>query len=270
MIERKINPNGVTFNALIDAFAKEGKLFEAEELYKEMTRRCICPTIVTYNSLINGFCMHHRIDEGGQADVRFDDYQGLLPKSGDCENAQEIFKQMVSGGVPPDIWTYSILLDGFCDNGKLEKALVIFNDMQNSGMEIGIITYNIIIEGMCRAGKVEDAWELFCSVSLNLKGVMKPDVRTYTIMIAGFCLKRLKQEAVTLFRKMKEDGPLPNDRIYNELIRAHLRDGDKVSSAELIKEMRSCGFAAEASTFGLVTNMLHDGRLDKSFLDMLS
>ncbi|KAG2318526.1 hypothetical protein Bca4012_055262 [Brassica carinata] len=127
--------------------------------------------------------------------------------------------------------------------------------MQNSGMEIGIITYNIIIEGMCRAGKVEDAWELFCSVSLNLKGVMKPDVRTYTIMIAGFCLKRLKQEAVTLFRKMKEDGPLPNDRIYNELIRAHLRDGDKVSSAELIKEMRSCGFAAEASTFGLVTNI---------------
>ena len=83
-------------------------------------------------------------------------------------------------------------------------------------------------------------------------------------------MKRLKQEAVALFRKMKEDGPLPNDRTYNALIRAHLRDGDKAASAELIKEMRSFGFSAEASTFGLVTNMLHDGRLDKSFFDMLS
>ncbi|WZZ85975.1 hypothetical protein YC2023_114554 [Brassica napus] len=155
---------------------------------------------------------------------------------------------MVSCGVPPNIWTYNILLDGFCDNGKLEKALVIFKDMQNSEMELGIITYTIVIEGMCRASKVEDAWELFCS--LNLKGV-KPDVRTYTIMISGFCVKRLKQEAVALFRKMKEDGPLPNDHTYNVLIRAHLRDGDKAASAELIKGMRSFGFSAEASTFGL-------------------
>ncbi|CDY25703.1 BnaC03g69720D [Brassica napus] len=63
---------------------------------------------------------------------------------------------------------------------------------------------------------------------------------------------------------MKQDGSLPDDRTSNALIRAHLEDGDKAASAEFIKEMRNRG-----STFGLVTNMLHDGRLDKSFLDML-
>ncbi|KAL0747636.1 hypothetical protein Bca101_029638 [Brassica carinata] len=218
------------------------------------------------------FEVKRTINTLSQEDTDFDKHFGKFRSSWaelemDCENAQEIFKQMVSCGVPPNIWTYNILLDGFCDNGKLEKALVIFKDMQNSEMELGIITYTIVIEGMCRASKVEDAWELFCS--LDLKGV-KPDVRTYTIMISGFCVKRLKQEAVALFRKMKEDGPLPNDHTYNVLIRAHLRDGDKAASAELIKGMRSFGFSAEASTFGLVTNMLHDGRLDKSFLDMLS
>ncbi|KAF3500469.1 hypothetical protein F2Q69_00040820 [Brassica cretica] len=75
----------------------------------------------------------------------------------------------------------------------------------------------------------------------DLKGV-KPDVRTYTIMFSGFGVKRLKQEAVALFRKMKEDGPLPDDRTYNALIRAHMWDGDKAASAELIKEMTSFGF----------------------------
>ncbi|CDY25704.1 BnaC03g69710D [Brassica napus] len=50
---------------------------------------------------------------------------------------------MVFCGVPPDIWTYSILLDGFCKNGKLDKALVIFEDLQKSATELNIVTYNI-------------------------------------------------------------------------------------------------------------------------------
>ncbi|XP_019083085.1 PREDICTED: pentatricopeptide repeat-containing protein At1g63070, mitochondrial-like [Camelina sativa] len=165
--------------------------------------------------------------------------QGFF-QADDCDHAQMVFKKMESDGVPPSIVTYNILLDGLCKNWKLEKAL---------------------------AGNVEDGWDLFCT--LNLKGV-KPNVVTYTTMISGFCRKGLKNEAGALFNKMKEDGPLPNSDTYNTLIRAHLRDGDRAASAELIREMWSCGFVGDASTFGLVTDMLFDGRLDKSFLEMLS
>ncbi|XP_010481645.1 PREDICTED: pentatricopeptide repeat-containing protein At1g63070, mitochondrial-like [Camelina sativa] len=166
--------------------------------------------------------------------------QGFF-QAGDCDSAQMVFKQMVSDRVPASLMTYNILLDGLCNNGKLETALV--------------------------AGKVGEAWDLFCS--LSLKGV-KPNVVTYTTMISRLCRKSLMQEADALFRKMKEDGILPNSGTYNTLIRAHLRDGELAAPAELINEMRSCGFAGDTSNFGLVTNMLHDGRLDKSFLDMLS
>ncbi|VVA93648.1 unnamed protein product [Arabis nemorensis] len=69
---------------------------------------------------------------------------------------------------------------------------------------------------------------------------------------------------------MKEDGPLPDNGTYNALIKACLRDGDKTASAELIEEMKSCGFCGDASTISMVFDMLHDGRLNKSFLDMLS
>ncbi|CAN8253428.1 unnamed protein product [Cochlearia groenlandica] len=174
---------------------------------------------------------------------------------------------MVSGGMAPNIWTYNILLHGLCNNGKLEKALVIFEDLQKSEVEPNIFTYNIIIKGMCKTEKVEDAWCLFCS--LGLKGV-KPDVVTYNAMISGFRENRLMQDAYTLFMKMKEGRVLPNDCTYNMLIRARLTDGDKAASAELIKEMRSCGFIGDVSTISLMTNMLYDGRLEKSFLDMIS
>jgi pentatricopeptide repeat protein len=67
---------------------------------------------VTYTTLIHGFF-----------------------QARECDNAQIVFKQMVSDGVLPDIMTYSILLDGLCNNGKVETALVVFEYLQRSKME---------------------------------------------------------------------------------------------------------------------------------------
>ncbi|WZY73501.1 hypothetical protein YC2023_005741 [Brassica napus] len=49
--------------------------------------------------------------------------------------AQEVFNQMGSHNVPPDIRTYNVLLDGLCYNGKVEKALMIFEYMQKREMD---------------------------------------------------------------------------------------------------------------------------------------
>ncbi|CAA7041565.1 unnamed protein product [Microthlaspi erraticum] len=134
----------------------------------------------------------------------------------------------------PDIWTYNILLGGLCDNGELERALVIFEDMQKKEMGLDIVTYTTIIQGMCKAGMVEEAWGLFCS--LGVKGV-KPDVVTYTTMMLGLFRKGLHGEIDSLYMKMKRDGLMLNDGTLC------LSDGDITASAELIKEMLSCGNA---------------------------
>ncbi|CAA7053872.1 unnamed protein product [Microthlaspi erraticum] len=175
MIEKKINPDVVTFNALIDAFVKEGKLLEAEKLYEEMIKSKGClPNVVTYTTLINGFCKSKRVEDGMELFVRClkEDWletQSLTTLLSKGFSKLEIVrvpnKFSTDGfcGVPPDIWTYNILLGWACKNGKLEKALVIFQDMQKSEWNL-YFTYSIIIEGMCKAGKVEDAWKLFCSL----------------------------------------------------------------------------------------------------------
>ncbi|KAL0651313.1 hypothetical protein Bca4012_094004 [Brassica carinata] len=69
---------------------------------------------------------------------------------------------------------------------------------------------------------------------------------------------------------MGEDGIAPDGCTYNTLIRAHLGGSGVVTSVELIEEMKRCGFAADASTMKMVIDMLSDGRLNKSFLSMLS
>ncbi|CAH2047960.1 unnamed protein product [Thlaspi arvense] len=179
---------------LINCFCRSSQLPLALAILGKMMKLGYELSIVTLSSLLND-------NQTNRASKAFFE-------SGGCENAQQVFKQMVSGGVPPNIMTYNIVLDGLCNNGKLEKALVIFQDLQKSEMKLNIVTYVIVINGMFKAGKVEEAWDLFSSI--GLKGVMKPDVVTYTTMISGFCGKGLKQEADALFIEMKEDGPLPD------------------------------------------------------------
>jgi len=99
---------------------------------------------------------------------------------------------------------------------------------------------------------------------------VKPGVKTYNIMIGGLCKKGPLSEAELLFRKMEEDGHAPDGWTYNILIRAHLGDGDATKSVKLIEELKRCGFSVDASTIKMVIDMLSDGRLKKSFLDMLS
>ncbi|CAD5316095.1 unnamed protein product [Arabidopsis thaliana] len=95
-------------------------------------------------------------------------------------------------------------------------------------------------------------------VHRNLQGKGNPRIAPSSIDLCGMCYwGRAFSSGSGDYREILRNG-------------AHLRDGDKAASAELIREMRSCRFVGDASTIGLVSNMLHDGRLDKSFLDMLS
>ncbi|CAA7034167.1 unnamed protein product [Microthlaspi erraticum] len=110
-------------------------------------------------------------------------------------------------------------------------ALKLLKKMEEEKIEADVVIYNTVIDGLCKY-----------SIRMMLS----------TLLMRWRTKERFKGGSNALFRKMKEDGPLPNSGVYNTLIRARLRDGDKAASAELINEMKSCGFAADASTFGLV------------------
>ncbi|CAG7867024.1 unnamed protein product, partial [Brassica rapa] len=275
MISREITPDVITFSALIDSFVKEGKLTEAKELYNEMIVRGLDPNTITYGSLIHGLCMENRLDEANQmldlmvskgCDPDIWTYNILI--NGYCkaklvDEGMRLFRKMSLRGVVADTVTYSSLIQGFCQSGKLKVAKELFQEMVSQGVHPNIVTYKILMDGF----RVDEAWDLFCSLPLK---EVKPDVKTYTIMIGGLCKKGSMSKAGLLFKKMGEDGIAPDDCTWNTLIRAHLRGGDLATSAKLIEEMKSCGFSADASTIKIVMDMLSDGRMKKSFLDLLS
>ncbi|CAN6918643.1 unnamed protein product, partial [Brassica oleracea] len=110
--------------------------------------------------------------------------------------------------------------------------------------------------------------EYCCFLVVMVLSEHVPDLITLNTLVNGLCLKGYLSESVYINRP--NGGNAPNDCTYNSLIRAHLRYGDSAKSATLIEEMKRCGFAADASTIKMVMDILVDGRLDKSFLDMLT
>jgi pentatricopeptide repeat protein len=134
MIEKRIDPNVVIYNTMIDVYAKNGKLEKAIKVFASMKKDGIIPTVVTYNSMIDAYS-----------------------KSGQIDNAIEVFASMKKDGVKPDDSSFSALLDCYAKSGKhLDDIMYILKKMKGSSVVPNIRIWNNILEGFCRADEEKD------------------------------------------------------------------------------------------------------------------
>ncbi|CAH8385630.1 unnamed protein product [Eruca vesicaria subsp. sativa] len=164
--------------------------------------------------------------------------------------------QILKLGYEPYIIAFSPLINGLCLEGRasqavelvdqrLSESMALIDRMMDNVCQPNETTYGPVLNRMCKSGNTALALDLI--TKMEHKEVML-DAAKYSIIIDS-------------------DGSLQD---AFTLIRAHLRGGDLATSAKLIEEMKSCGFSGDASTVKMVMDMLLDGRMKKSFLDMLS
>ncbi|MBA0628745.1 hypothetical protein Godav_023407, partial [Gossypium davidsonii] len=126
-----------------------------------MIKHSIEPNVVTYSALINSHCLQNRMDKARKV-FRSMIKKGCAPDiSRRISSACELLRKMIAFGQVPNVMTCSILLNGLCKSDKLEKALELFQAMRNSKLELDIVCYNILIDGLCKAGHIEVGKELF-------------------------------------------------------------------------------------------------------------
>jgi len=61
MILNNITPNIYTYNILIDALCKEGKIKQAKNVLAMRVRAYVKPTIVTLNTLMDGYYLVNEV-----------------------------------------------------------------------------------------------------------------------------------------------------------------------------------------------------------------
>ena len=110
MMNEKIEGTRITFNTLVDGFAKQGRYMEARDVIFEYGKLGIQPTVMTYNMLMNAYA------RGGQ--------HLKLP---------QLLKEMATLDLKPDSITYSTMIYAFVRVRDFKRAFFYHKKMVKSG-----------------------------------------------------------------------------------------------------------------------------------------
>ncbi|PIA40430.1 hypothetical protein AQUCO_02500257v1 [Aquilegia coerulea] len=168
MISRGISLDVCTYNILIDAISKEGKIEDAHDLFEVMIiQRGMEPNTVTYNMLIDGLARKvfdsmwgstsHEPDVHSysilingycKANKRLDEILPLLGdmKAGKLNEAKEIFYNLSTKGLQPNIRLYNAMINNLFKEAMLNDAQNVFNEMEEKGLapdDQGHIRYHV-------------------------------------------------------------------------------------------------------------------------------
>jgi len=207
----------VTYNALIDACARSGEMSRVSSLLGHMSREGIEPNVITYSTVLKGYCQDNRIDK-----------------------AFEVLEDMKrSANFSPDEVTYNTLLDGCARYGMLERGLALLQDMQDAGVTPSNFTLSVLVKLANRSKRPEMAFEL-CS-EMSHKYHIRLNMHVYNNLIHACTAHGKLVRALEVFEQMLGDRIRPDVRTYTLLLRACVSGSEPSEAAGLLRAAAGLG-----------------------------
>jgi len=212
MVAAEIQFSIVTYNALIDACARNQDMARVQPLLEDMHRQGIEPNVITYSTIVKGYCQENRIDK-----------------------AFELFGEMKkSPSFRPDEITYNSLLDGCARHGFWDRGNGLLADMQRFGVRPSNFTLSVVVKLANRSKRPEQAFEL-CD-ELCKKYNIRPNVHVYNNLVHT-CTTHYPatRRALEVFEQMLSEKVRPDTRTYMLLIKDFLSAGNAQDAAGLLR-----------------------------------
>ncbi|KAJ7945988.1 Pentatricopeptide repeat-containing protein [Quillaja saponaria] len=179
MKSKGMEPGLVTYNTIIGGFCKTGEIRRAEEFFRDMSLGGTDSTSATYEHLIEGHC-----------------------NVGDVDSALLVYKDMCRRALRPETSTLDMIIGILCDKGRIHDALEF---MRSARSDFGISpkgkSYTALIKGLCNEGKMEEALKL--QAEMVGKG-FEPNSEIYGAFIGGYVRQGNEEVAGALRKEMLE------------------------------------------------------------------
>jgi pentatricopeptide repeat protein len=242
-----VQPNTISYNSTINAYAKAGKVEHAESLLKEMYEsyvqgnQVVQPTAQSYSIVLAAWSKSRSVDAGERGE-RILHLMKELAQSGELDRA-------------PDIVSYNSVLDCWAKSSSREapeKAQSFLKQMRDDGVDLDTYSYNIVLNILSRSGQPHKAEALM--EGMQATGV-SPDITTFNTLLAAWSRSRLKEapeRAANLFARMKvEETVKPDIVTFNTVLRCYSQIGNAESAEELLLEMiqNESGVKANKTSF---------------------
>ncbi|CAI9100868.1 OLC1v1038053C1 [Oldenlandia corymbosa var. corymbosa] len=191
-----------------------------------------------------------------------------------------LFQEMEVSGPPPCVYTYTILINYWCNEGYAEgkegiekassspgikKSASLFEKMTRVGISPSVVTYSVYIRGLCRAGRTT----LALNVIKDLRHNKPLNAYCYNAVMHSFCKNGEPEEAMEVFAEMKRCGILPDVHSYTILIHGYCKFGNVEKGLTLFEEMdRDTNIKPSLITYSSLLDGLCKSGLMEASVDM--
>jgi pentatricopeptide repeat protein len=212
MQETGIACNTVSYNTMIDANARTGRMDRCDELFNQMQAAGVSPDIITYSTLVKGYCMDGDIDKG------FAVLHDMTSKKKH----------------EPDEILYNSLLDGCAKQHRVDDALALIESMAQNNVRPSNFTLSILVKLLGRSRRLNQA---FTTVEDMCKRFdLQANIHVYTCLIYACFQNRQLPRALKLHDSMiTEAGVEPDAKTYAVLARGCVQGGSLDKAANVVR-----------------------------------
>ncbi|MQM13186.1 hypothetical protein Taro_046108 [Colocasia esculenta] len=242
--------DAATYDLLVPALARSGRLDAALKLYEEMkSSPGLRPSFSIYSSLVDSLGKSGRLDQSLRL---YREMQGAghrpsaamfgtmiesFIKAGKLDAGVKLWEEMKGAGFRPNFGLYTMVVEAHAKSGRLETAAALFSEMEKAGFLPTPATYASLIEIHSASGQVDAAMRLYSSM---VSAGMRPGLNTYTALLSVLANKKLLDVAGKILLEMKASG-FSVDVHASDMLMVYIKDGSTNLALRWLQFMGSVG-----------------------------
>ncbi|KAA8518582.1 hypothetical protein F0562_016056 [Nyssa sinensis] len=256
----------VSWTAMIDGYAKNGKYEEALLSYKKMVYEDIdidqhllssalgaCVALEYYSF---GKSIHSIVVKLGFESATFvgNALIDMYSKTGDMESALNVFCFDVECR---NVVSYTSLIDGYVETDQIEKALSVFVDLRRQGIEPNEFTFSSLIKACAEQAALEQGTQLHAQI-VKFNFDRDPFISSVLVDMYGKC--GLLDHSIGVFDEIEN----PTDIAWNSLLSVFAQHGLGKEVINFFDRMIHRGVKPNAITFvSLLNGCSHTGLVEE-------
>ncbi|GLJ18911.1 hypothetical protein SUGI_0337960 [Cryptomeria japonica] len=221
----------VTYNALISALCRAGKLDEAHRVLQNdiatgfnIRKQTYFDIVISLNKTRKMDVMQQVIDTGikrlNAPNVSMSStFISILCNTGKIDDKFLVPKKMRRKDILLNRKTYSALIQSFYVTKNSDMAVKLLLEMQEYGHHPSRYIFRSVIKVLCETGHSDQVLQL---LDMHVSGKLN-NINFYNVFISGLCNAGQPDIAMLAFKKMHENRCKPNTNTYVALLNGYMK-----------------------------------------------
>ncbi|KAK1272581.1 Pentatricopeptide repeat-containing protein [Acorus gramineus] len=215
LLEETFEANIRDHTKIIDAYAKQNRLEDAENAFLAMKNRGFTCDQVTLTVLVH-----------------------MYSKAGHLNRAKETFEEIKLLGLPMDRRAYDSMIMAYIRAGMPERGENLIREMDAQQIYAGKEVYKALLRAYSTTGDTGGAQRVFNAI--QLAGTF-PDARLCALLVNAYCEAAQCDKARIVLDNMRKASLEPSDKCVALMLRAYEKVESLEKAMSLLMDMEKCG-----------------------------